>query len=326
MSDKKPKKTKSEFTSDHKAKSKNDRIKDYFLVTNAQTRANGQLQLLTLKDREGTIRAVRKNHTARPFDVGSILLVVGHKDRYNDQHQITIETWRVVPPAAVEVEELYSKAELERANEAMGGIREMIASMERDDVAKFCDVLIEELGDNFKFAPAAISNHHADNVGLAVHTLSMMREASDLVRHYNDYYGREADRDVVLAGVLVHDCGKAYEMGVEYDEDRSIEADLLGHIVIGAMLVSDIADDAGLGHRTKTHLTHIVISHHNKKEWGAPVSPKTQEAWIVHLVDMVDSRLGAIDELKGESDGRGWSPYSRMLNTQLYEGDLNDER
>lgn len=318
-------KKKSEFTSDHKQKGQYDTIQDYFLVTKAETRANGQLQLLTLQDRKGKIRAVRKNHTSRPFDVGAILVVKGHKDRYNDQHQITIDTWRVVPPSVVEVEELYSDEEIRKAKEAMSGIEEIIASIERDDVARFCYHLLEELGDNFCYAPAAFRNHHAYEAGLPVHTLSMMREADFFCSHAADYYDRKVDRAVVLAGVLAHDCGKAYEMGVKYNPDRSLEADLLGHVVMGAMLVDEIANEVELGHRTRTHVMHIVISHHNKKEWGAPVSPKTAEAWIVHLIDMVDSRFGAVDELYEKTDGKGWSPWSQMLETRLFAGDLTEE-
>ena len=41
----------------------------------------------------------------------------------------------------------------------------------------------------------------------------------------------------------------------------------------------------------KIDLTHLLLSHHGRKEWGSPVTPKTPEAEILHLADLLDSRF-----------------------------------
>jgi len=46
-------------------------------------------------------------------------------------------------------------------------------------------------------------------------------------------------------------------------------------------------------------ILHVILAHHGKYEWGAPVIPKTPEAIIVHFMDNIDAKLvNAWDNLK----------------------------
>jgi 3'-5' exoribonuclease len=40
-----------------------------------------------------------------------------------------------------------------------------------------------------------------------------------------------------------------------------------------------------------------MLAHHGRKEWGSPVEPATNEAWILHAADMMSSREGALNGL-----------------------------
>jgi 3'-5' exoribonuclease len=49
--------------------------------------------------------------------------------------------------------------------------------------------------------------------------------------------------------------------------------------------------EPGLDAPCVERLTHAILAHHGRKEWGAPVEPQTVEAWLVHLADLAESRL-----------------------------------
>lgn len=42
---------------------------------------------------------------------------------------------------------------------------------------------------------------------------------------------------------------------------------------------------------------HNILSHHGSREWGSPVAPKTQAAWLLHLCDGISARMNDCDRL-----------------------------
>ena len=79
-----------------------------------------------------------------------------------------------------------------------------------------------------------------------------------------------------MAGVLLHDIGKL----LAYRWDGAFEATdlnaLHGHVVLGAMML-DRAVRRSLAPLCSDQelaiLTHLVLSHHGRQEFGAPVPP-----------------------------------------------------
>src|SRR5271155_698702 len=44
----------------------------------------------------------------------------------------------------------------------------------------------------------------------------------------------------------------------------------------------------------RMHLLHLIAAHHGAKEFGSPVDPKTPEAFALHHIDNLDSKLEMI--------------------------------
>jgi 3'-5' exoribonuclease len=157
-------------------------------------------------------------------------------------------------------------------------------------------------GDRFRRCAAAREYHHARRGGLVEHVAQMMRSARALAGAYPTL-----NRDLLVAGVLFHDCGKLWEncylpdgFVMPYDE----RGELLGHITIGIELVNrlwrDILETAEAAHWTtlepatedvRLHLLHLIASHHGEPQFGSPVYPKTPEAVVLHHVDNIDAKL-----------------------------------
>jgi 3'-5' exoribonuclease len=170
----------------------------------------------------------------------------------------------------------------------------------------------------FKRAPAAKGFHHVYIGGLLEHTLSVVRLLDVASRHYEG-----VDRDLLLAGGILHDIGKIREYRYEGLIDYSDEGRLIGHIVIGVeMLDEKIATLEAFPPETAMALRHILLSHHGEMEFGSPKRPKTLEAMIVHQLDDLDAKVNAIQGFVADApdDASAWTPFHRLFGRFLYKG------
>ncbi len=165
-----------------------------------------------------------------------------------------------------------------------------------------CQLFLTQMGERFRRTAAAKRNHHARRGGLVEHVAQMLRSAAALCPVY-----RDLNRDLLLAGVLFHDCGKLWENS--YPEDgfgqiHSLHGEMLGHIPLGIELVNKLWRElmessqatAWLGLKpsaedTRLHLLHLIASHHGQFEFGSPTLPRTPEAFALHHLDNLDAKL-----------------------------------
>jgi 3'-5' exoribonuclease len=177
-------------------------------------------------------------------------------------------------------------------------VSRMVEEMGDPRLRALCLLFIEEHGDRFRRAAAARRNHHARRGGLLGHTGQMMRSASALCGVYTGL-----NRDLLLAGVLFHDCGKLWETCPPeqgFVIAREQRGELLGHITIGIEVANVLwrklpldewKDLAPASEEVRLHLLHLIASHHGELQFGSPVEPKTPEAIALHMIDNLDARI-----------------------------------
>jgi len=179
-------------------------------------------------------------------------------------------------------------------------------------------LLVEDAGLRAAFcrAPAAKSLHHAFLGGLLEHTLSVLGMAERACEHYPDL-----NRDLVAAGVLLHDLGKTAELTYQRSFAYSDEGNLIGHIAMEAEWISRAAARIpDFPENLRMQILHIVLSHHGRLEYGSPVLPKTPEALLVHYLDDLDGKLEAMFRSIREDAGEGaWTPFSRTMDRMVYK-------
>lgn len=165
-----------------------------------------------------------------------------------------------------------------------------------------CMLFVERFGDRYRRTAAARENHHARRGGLVEHVAQMMRSGLALCGVYS-----ELNRDLLMAGILFHDCGKMWENSypeVGFTQPIQLHGEMLGHIPLGLELVNklwrDVMDSPEAAEWTlldpsnenvRLHLLHLIASHHGQLEFGSPVLPKTPEAITLHYVDNIDAKL-----------------------------------
>ncbi|HVU22801.1 MAG TPA: HD domain-containing protein [Opitutus sp.] len=188
-----------------------------------------------------------------------------------------------------------------------------IESLQRPELRATVRGVFDELGDGFRWAPAAIAMHHAYRHGLLEHTLHMARACRALLPLYP-----EVDVDLALAGVLLHDVGKAIEYEGTLATKRSRRGILQGHVVLGYQLARKAGMKAKLAPDLLERLEHIILSHQGEPEWGAAVYAATPEAVFVSMIDNLDAKMGMVQRaLRQAGEGEEFSERLPGLSAQL---------
>jgi 3'-5' exoribonuclease len=72
----------------------------------------------------------------------------------------------------------------------------------------------------------------------------------------------------------------------------------------------------------KTLLQHMLVSHHGQYEFGSPKLPMFREALLLHYLDDLDSKMGAIRSALDSDQGEGnWTAFSGALERRLLRSD-----
>lgn len=206
----------------------------------------------------------------------------------------------------------------EPGRESVNQIRELVERVQDAHVKALLLAFLEdgEISRGLAIAPAAKGIHHAYRGGLADHILSVMRLAHRMADHYP-----MADRDLLVAGALLHDIDKVRELSYEKNFDYTDEGRLVGHIVMTAQKIHEKAQQIpGFPKALEHHLTHLVLAHHGQLEYGSPKLPMTLEAHIVHAIDSLDSRIASWLDLMAKDPSENWTESSKLYERHLWKG------
>lgn len=166
----------------------------------------------------------------------------------------------------------------------------------------------------FMKAGAAKSVHHAYVSGLLEHTVNVTKIGAHMASLYD-----HVNHDLVVAGCLLHDIGKLYELSAFPENDYTDEGQLLGHIMIGVEKLVEVARDIpDFSKEALLILKHILLSHHGEYEFGSPKRPKCIEAMIVHLADNADSKVKMLEEmLQTAQTEEVYLGYNKILSRNI---------
>ena len=283
-------------------------------VQQARTKSDKPYLKLVLTDRHGTIEArVWEDAEAheRNLQPGSYVGVRGKLEIFNLERQVRVED---VAPLEVELEELdlFLPRSQRLPSEMDRDLEELVRSIRDVPLRTLVQKLLSrrsEIGSAFRLAPAAKGNHHAYIGGLQEHTLSVAHVCDLLARHYGD----ELDRDLLIAGALLHDIGKVREIGAKAGFPYTDEGKLLGHILLGLRMVQDAAASVpDLSRSRLMLLEHLIASHQGRYEWQSPREPATLEALLLHYADDMDAKFNQATRILPQ-DELGWSEYDRSF-------------
>ena len=65
---------------------------------------------------------------------------------------------------------------------------------------------------------------------------------------------------------------------------------------------------------------HIIVSHHGVREFGCPVLPATPEAFLVHHLDNLDSKIALCkNQIDKDINDSNWTNYVKAIESPLFK-------
>jgi 7,8-dihydroneopterin 2',3'-cyclic phosphate phosphodiesterase len=129
-------------------------------------------------------------------------------------------------------------------------------------------------------APASLGWHHVEHGGLAKHTYMVTKLCLDIAGMVEQNYDQRINRDTLIAGALLHDIAKLFDMKEEDSGFDSTELSI-DHIIMGS------AELYARGFPEP--VIHLVASHFGEQ---GTTTPQVPEATILHYADTLDAILG----------------------------------
>jgi 3'-5' exoribonuclease len=195
-------------------------------------------------------------------------------------------------------------------------LRELLATIQNHHLRQLLGAVFAESWSGYRDAPAGKRFHHAYRHGLLEHSLTVAQSVSAISAMFPGI-----DRDVAVAGALLHDIGKldAYEFEAG-TISMSDQGRLHGEISLGYYRVRRAIERVdGFPSELAQALLHIILSHHGSLDHGSPVVPCTREATLVHMIDNLGGRLGSFDRLERQlRAGEQWSAWDKALGGGAY--------
>lgn len=318
--------------------------------TRATARSGKAFLVVGLGDRTGEVdaRVFDQVDALEPtFQPGDLVLVRGHVTQFQGKPQILLEQVDRLDPEPIDPAEFevpppppapahppaaahaaapgQARPPPEPARpgtegvRAVAQIRELVERVSDPHLKALLLAFLDDpvIAERLPVAPAAKGIHHAHRGGLAEHILSVMRLGQRVADHYP-----ALDRDLVTAGALLHDIGKVHELAWDGGNTRyTDEGRLVGHIVLTAQAIREkAARIQGFPPLLEAHVTHGVLAHHGQLEYGSPKVPMTLEAYVVHAIDSLDSRIDSWLDLMARDPGETWTEQTKLYERHLWKG------
>ena len=264
---------------------------------------------VTFQDKTGTIEAKKWDATDEDLLIlvpGSVVYVDGRINLYKNANQMKIG----------DISKIENLSEVNLANfqrvspipleDMKKKLDAYLNSFSDKDVETITRAVISHFYDKYITYPAAVKIHHEFGSGIIHHSLAMADLAEDVAKRYP-----QVDRDILVAGALMHDIGKTIEYENPLMPMQTTEGKLCGHIAIMYAEFKKIVDNLNIKSEVPVLLEHMILAHHGKLEWGSPVAPATREAWLLSQIDLIDSHMMVLDKAlepvkEGEFTPRLW--------------------
>jgi 3'-5' exoribonuclease len=291
----------------------------FLLVKSAEQRvsSNGSKYLdITLGDNSGDINGKMWDGTVAAPKAGSVVKARALLQEYNNRPQLRVDKLRPQDESDQVDMDVLIRTAPEPAEKMMGEIQERIERIKDEKLREVVNIRLGESGKKLMYYPAAQRLHHAERSGLLNHMSTMLRAAEALCGVYP-----ALDSDLLAAGIVLHDLCKltelsADEAGIVGEYTR--EGLLLGHIAVGVSKIEAACRAAGAPEEMRLALAHMILSHHDKPEFGSPRSPMFPEAEALHILDLLDARLDEMLRALAAVPPGGFTEKIWSLDRKLY--------
>ena len=306
---------------------KDEFFEGFYLIKSAevrQTRAGKDYIAFTFQDDSGEIEGKlwdAQPHNVAEYTAGKVVHMQGRREVYNNTPQVNQLVLRLPRSGEPNNPADFKEKHPVDPKDLRDYLAQMIFKIENPVWQRVVRALYSKYDKEFYSYPAAKTNHHAFESGLAFHTATMVRLADAI----GDIYP-QLNKSLIFAGIMLHDLAKVIELSGPDDTEYTVRGNLIGHIalideeitkVLLELKIDDSKEDVIV-------LRHVILSHHGLLEYGSPVRPRIMEAEIIHMIDNLDAEMmmmtGALAKV---GEGEMTSRIFAMDNRSFYKPNLD---
>ncbi len=304
------------------------RIQDPFLVLDVESRSTAEgnpFTILILGNSTGEIATepfwIERQELVAGIRRGHVVQVIGEVTSFRDKVQVRTVSVRPLPEGYLDPASLLpSVGPVERYWETLDGWRRDI---KKPRLARVVDLFYgdEEFRGRYQQCPASMRGHHAALGGLLQHTTEVGAIARTIARACG------ADQELVLAGALLHDIGKLESYTWHGVFDYTEAGALIGHVVLGVLMLDRrlaLEPEPPCTPIEREILSHLILAHHGRLEFGSPVPPLMLEAEVLHWADNASAKTASLaDALRDAQNfpqGPWSSPQRSLEHRRVYRG------
>ncbi|MGN0435430.1 MAG: 3'-5' exoribonuclease YhaM family protein [Wujia sp.] len=296
-------------------------ISEVYLCKNkvvAKTKAGKTYYSMQLQDKTGVVDAKiwELNNGIAHFEPMDYIRIEAQVTSFNGALQLNVKRVRVADEGEYDVTD-YMPCTNKNIDKMYEELLEIIGRTGNT----YCKQLLEsffvndkEFAARFKKHSAAKSIHHGFIGGLLEHTLSVAKLCEYLAAQYG-----ALNRDLLVTAAIFHDIGKLEELSLFPENDYTDEGQLLGHIVIGTMMIGErIKTIPGFPVILANELKHCILSHHGELEFGSPKKPSLIEALALAHADNLDAKLQSFTEvINSNQEKSSWLGFNKMFDANI---------
>ena len=306
---------------------KDEFFEGFYLIKSAevrQTRAGKDYIAFTFQDDSGEIEGKlwdAQPHNVAEYTAGKVVHMQGRREVYNNTPQVNQLVLRLPRSGEPNDPADFKEKPPVDPKDLRDYLAQMIFKIENPVWQRVVRALYSKYDKELYSYPAAKTNHHAFESGLAFHTATMVRLADAI----GDIYP-QLNKSLLFAGIMLHDLAKVIELSGPDDTEYTVRGNLIGHIalideeitkVLLELKIDDSKEDVIV-------LRHVILSHHGLLEYGSPVRPRIMEAEIIHMIDNLDAEMmmmtGALAKV---GEGEMTSRIFAMDNRSFYKPHLD---
>lgn len=302
-----------------------NQVTEFFVLRRKDIKEyDGQTFLkLELGDKTGRIDGVvwdNPEQIADEAQSGEIVKIKGWVTTYKENPQLKVEKLRRAKDEEIDLADFLPASE-RSLDSLFEEFKRAVSSVQDRHLKRLLELLSEDspLTEKLKETPGGKLWHHAYVGGLLAHTLKVVQICEKAASMYE-----LVNRDLLIAGALLHDIGKIHAYSAKGFLDYTDEGRLVGHIVSGDELVDrKIQMIEDFPPNLALQLKHLILSHQGELEFASPVVPKTIEAIILHYADEMDAKADAFAHIikTQKSKGKKWSDWVNLINRHIYLGE-----
>lgn len=172
-------------------------------------------------------------------------------------------------------------------------------------VSDLANVVLSDPRFSFWSGSSKKVQHHYGQGGLLRHTYEVVELC--LITRLRFY--KTVDLKTLFLAALFHDYGKVwdYNCGVAFEQyimleevfscKKSLHNRKIHHISRSVIEWTRAVDRIGAKGFDPDEVTHAILAHHGQREFGSPVAPYTQVAWLLHFCDGISARMDDCDKM-----------------------------